>query len=1012
MSEVYSEKNKNLQEINTNTTRSSEIQRNYSINEYEYDNDYLNTAHIWEEGGETENKLPVISGKQINKPPLPEEILPEPEYIGIDEKFAQIKSDDGERMIKVRTALKHYHEALSNNSDVTEPLNAIIKACDNYTYMRFSLFRGSRGKKRLKEVKELRDQARTLQLKEESRRIMGDDENISQQNLWRYSGKDYDLLANDIRRNIRNENKEKDVDREALRKKKTYKVKKLDESQQDNNTRHILGSQKIRSIKDAISEVMPEAYRGVDKSLTDKEAEEKEMELIHSEGSKFLDMGHDVIEFDVAGSSFDQFRKEHEGIHGMNAFDNGQTGLIFDEKMDKDGYIWRSEKSQLSGEGESERLAKKTKYSIAGPWNLNLNHISNWSIQATRKRIRDMGVSHLKPVFDKWKALEEAGGTPKYYNIDLMFKGHSRGGVGASHGAMMLKHWLQENYPQYVRFISFNLIQYDPVPGADVELSAVDDMERYDVKEYQGVNKGSFEIDGEKMAPLGTEAGTTVLYSMVNQDDWFHRNLFAPQEVLHAKRLILMPFTHDIGMDLAHIDTSQMKGDENEKAHSMAFINATDNKVYRSSGLNELDEGVYVMDEHHVMVKVDTFAQLKNILMRTMPDTYEKRRERILRAAASIFGDRQMIDEYASIDHERNQQLSKAIEEDGSPSEYRKAVQDDLRNLRTLLKNKPEKGAFSSIDNAYEKAINSCSYYIEKRDDGKWTKRGRRRLEEIKDMYSALIRERRHFQQKLSELDDLNPYGSWDEIFHRTVSISRSESDLKKINDKTMDNAYRVEHGKSVAFFAEMEESKASSASAISHMMERSGFQGLYRAATEAKVTADEENREMKGIVYEQTYDLSYDEAMSSDFEYSRNKKVEMEEGAQKKLREILAFDLLFGIRERLSGNLSSLRVSLQRHQDENTLEIARSGNLSDLKDTYTINDVCADIIVSPLFTGGLTESIEDFELKAIKGLHKDSVNILKNLSAEKLKDMAGTSLTEDQLTILTGRLNAIRARL
>ena len=1010
MPDAYSEKKKEQTENVINTSENKNKVHSL-IDFFE-----MNKGQIFDDSssdsGSIDNMIPMVQGKKIKKPVPPEETLPEPEFIGIEAKFAVQRQDDGDRMKKVRDALRNYHAIKDDNLGAIAALDMLMKACDDYCFLRFSLLKSDRGKQRLQEVKALKEQAKTEKFKVIAKNSAGDESAIHQ-GVWRMKNKeDLLFLGDEIRKKIRKKNRETNIDREALRNKKTYKLKPLTEKQQENNSRYIAGSQEIKSIKNAIKEVMPGVYDNVDKSLTDKEAEELEMELIHSEGLKFLNMGHDVIEFDVAGSTFDDFRKEYEGIHGQKLRDKNQAAIIHGEKLDDKGYFWKDERKKAT----KERIAKKTRYSIAGPGMLNMGPFSDYSIQGTRKRIRDTGISHLKPVFDAWRELERSGRKPKYHNIDFMFRGHSRGGVGASHGAMMLKYWVQENYPEYIRYLSFNLIQYDPVPGGDVEFSLKDDMERFDVKEYQGVNKGSFTINGEKMAPLGSNAGTTVVYSMVNQADKIHENFFSPQEVLHAKRIILTPFTHDVGLDIMHMDNTQMKGDKKEKEHSMAFINASNNKVYRSSGLNELDPGVYVMDENHVMVKIDSLSQLKNILMRSMPDSYVKRRQRILNAAASVFGDKSQMDEYAPIDHERNHCLMKAIEQDGSAGDLRAKVQTDLRSLRTLLNKKPAVKSIDLVSGAYRAAIESCSRYIEDQDKGKVTSKGRLRLDQIKEMYSALIREKRHFEEKARERSgkagNFSSIKSWNELFMEPVLIKREECDVKTVRDPAMKNAYRVEHGKSVSFFTKMSREKARSAAAMSRMTEHAGFTGLYRAAVEAKVDSDQDNRIMSGIVYEQTYDLSYAEVMSKDFEYSKNGDVLMEKGAKEKLNRIFAFDLLFGITDRLKGNYSSVRVSLQRHQDKKTGTKVRSGAISDIRDTYSINDVCADLIMSPLFSGRLSKKLNDFDVNAIRSLSKESKNMLKKLTPAELKEMAGSSITIPEMNILSARLNAIKTRI
>ncbi len=937
-----------------------------------------------------------------------------PQYVGIEKVYATVQKNDGFFMKRIRKALAHYHECVDNGDDEVAALDGIIKACKYFKYLGFAFFEGISGVKKFLEVKQLIKEAEYKKERIKVVKAVGED-NLHE-GIWMTNGDNNRRLQNEIREKLRVTQQRSAGEKEALRHKKIYKIKNLSKKSRENNTRYITGSQKVKSIRDAIKEVMPNAYGEMDNALmSNRKEDEKEFELVHSEGSKYIDQGHNVIEFDVAGSGFDQFRKEHEGIHGMVKDDKGNMYEALQNKMDDKGYLWKGEKSYQKEYNGEQVTCNKTRYSLAGPWMLNNNKLSDYSIQATRKRIRDIGASMLERTFSEWRRKEEEGKKVIYQPVDIMLRGHSRGGVAASHGAMMLKYWVQQNYPEYMEYVHFDLIQYDPVPGYDVEFmeGKSDAMERFDVKNYQGINKGSFTIDGEKMVPLEDISGTTVIYSMVNQDDAKHKMLFSPQEVLHARRLILMPFTHDIGLDLRHIDTSQVN-EGNDKAHAMAFYDEKSKKVYRSSGLNELDDGVYVVDENHVMVKVDSLAQLKNILMRTMPDTYKTRRERILRAAASVFGEKSEENPYSAIDYKRTSKLcEKIIKDNRSPGRTRAQVQRYLTDIRQLMTNRlfpVRKEDGKDIIKKYELAIQSISLYISENDNGKLTEAGRNRRDNMKLLYISLVREKRHLEEQIRTAN-FDSFKTWQEIFFRETELDREEVDISSINDQ-MGEAYRIEKNGGVSYFKEMNEADVSSACALSYLMEHMGFQGYFRAVNRATLKGDDKNQEKKGIVYEQSYDITYEQAFDKSGIYSKTSTPTVEDSVKKKLDMIKAVDILFGIDQRLEGDMKTIKVRVQRHQDDKTGEIAKSGqDLSTIKDTYDIIDVCAEPITSPIFTGGAEADykLNDLEKAAIKELSGEAKEFLKKLKIKDLSVMMKGACNDSCIGKIEKRLREIQ---
>ena len=179
------------------------------------------------------------------------------------------------------------------------------------------------------------------------------------------------------------------------------------------------------------------------------------------------------------------------------------------------------------------------------------------------------------------------------HDINLIMRGHSRGGVAVAEGAMMIKHWVRTYYPQYLHRVKFDLIQFDPVPGFG------------SYSEHASVNHSGQEVierDGVQMEPLGENAETTVLYSMHTEHSFF----FTPQVIKGAKRVILTPFKHSL--DLGTADRTQ------ERAHRRGFTDANTGAVYRSSGINDLERGVYMVNEQNVIVKMDNYQQVERIV--------------------------------------------------------------------------------------------------------------------------------------------------------------------------------------------------------------------------------------------------------------------------------------------------------------------------------------------------------------------------------------------------------------
>ncbi|MDO4531731.1 MAG: hypothetical protein Q4C06_07105 [Bacillota bacterium] len=409
-------------------------------------------------------------------------------------------------------------------------------------------------------------------------------------------------------------------------------------------------SLQLQKVREHIEKAMPGIYEGIDGVRMASDVNQRALKLHHARGTRFAEKGERVLEFDIAGSGFEQFRVMHKGFHGKKNQIVGEDGQIEEFKEEKKlGFFKRifswlpgvrfaeqledenkeireynrrlmnkynlkeasnelleeaqldrqyGERQYVKQKGEMKHVRAKVskdgmkkRITMAGPLALDgMSNSGDYSIENLREYMLAMGSDYLEGIFKDWRGTQDA------YNINLIIKGHSRGGVACSEGAMMIKKWVRDHYPLYERFVKFDLIQYDPVPGTG------------SYSDHAMVDHGAKKHKDKNMVPLGDSAETTVIYS-VHTD---HRFFFDPMKVLGAKRVILTPFTH--GVDLGQVDETQ------KEKHRRAFTDAASGEVYRSSGLNDLDAGVYIVDEHNTLVRMQNYAQAKDIMERMLEE--------------------------------------------------------------------------------------------------------------------------------------------------------------------------------------------------------------------------------------------------------------------------------------------------------------------------------------------------------------------------------------------------------
>ncbi|MCD8325611.1 MAG: hypothetical protein LUC90_02675 [Lachnospiraceae bacterium] len=445
----------------------------------------------------------------------------------------------------------------------------------------------------------------------------------------------------------------------------------------------------IKSVRDAVMQVMgEEAYQAIDALRSEEQIDMRKTKLHHSRGTRLAAEGNDILELDIAGSSFKQFRSEHHGVkgkrdvedylvntnvHWYNKIFGWMPGVKSAKKLKKEvlnsaitsaqdkqdllrqaaapGQIEYTHNENIARRyGKAQRVSgkkrkhirkavslnknDKTRITMAGPLGLGgMSNSGDYSIENLREYIMQMGVDYIQHTMM----------SPAWINnphvIWLRIRGHSRGGVACMEGAMMIKKWAQDNIPLLQDFVKFDVTQFDPVPGFGSETGT---HKKVDMTGDNNIRDGKAE-----MSPLGDSAETTVVYS-IHSD---HSHFFTPQEVANTKRVILTPYPHSVGLgvqdrqkssqqrvnpqEVGQQETTQQETDQEMTAHRAAFTDAATGDAYRLSSLNELPEGLYMLDEHNTLVQIKSEDQLTRIMDKVLANTSgQKSRHQVIKNVA------------------------------------------------------------------------------------------------------------------------------------------------------------------------------------------------------------------------------------------------------------------------------------------------------------------------------------------------------------------------------------------
>lgn len=411
------------------------------------------------------------------------------------------------------------------------------------------------------------------------------------------------------------------------------------------------------NIRDAIIANNPHAYDSFF-GIVGQEDEEKEVTIpLHSQIEKNDSQASHNISFNVAGSSFAQPLRYDLGLAGKtNVWVEGREN---NKNETKKYHIRRGDKNikaytftrannetvKISSEHlsdfadtETEKVfgtggilghkdirrkdsedGRSTRYSLSGPRislfgdkNNGTFNAGEYKIENTRDNILKLGKQHINSL------LENSNFTTSKEEINFSFTGHSRGGVGAIEGAMLLKGWIKKEHPELLPRIHFNTMLYDPVPGPKTRVTS-------NINHGCNLKAMTREMEELGMAPFDENDHTTVMYSIGCQHDLG----FTPMKVMGADTIIITGHNHDEGLKDTEIQFGQRK--------PRAYVNAQNGEAYRSQGLTEVPNGVYISDENNVLIKADDMKMVENVIGRVSDLKMDNNRiRRVVEACTDI----------------------------------------------------------------------------------------------------------------------------------------------------------------------------------------------------------------------------------------------------------------------------------------------------------------------------------------------------------------------------------------
>ncbi len=602
----------------------------------------------------------------------------------------------------------------------------------------------------------------------------------------------------------------------------------------------------VKNLNRAITSVLGEQiYDRVDAIRMSGEEQDRTVRLHHARGTQLADSGRQVFKYRFAGTGYRQWREDQNGLRGkahlLTPEDYERKSRQISEKMmrladmmdSSDMTTWtekqRAEYQELRHQleklyeqmeaqdeyGEMVQLGDKTKkyvlkktsqdgkkvaYSIAGALMKLGGNYGDYSIESNVESFLQLAQGDLEPIFRKWDADGQPG-----EDISMLIRGHSRGGVASLIGPMKLQKWLNDNWPQYADKVKFEITQNDPVAGI---------TSNWKEKGQVDIRGDEKELAKRGMAPL-KNAETTVIYSLHTE----HPVFFRPQDVRGAKRVILAPFKHSVGME--QLDESQVRvrrdsdGNEverREKAHRTGYTDLKTGEVYRQTGLNELDTGFYILDQGNHLVKIDSYEQAEKIIDLAVKGTHLqwRRHSHIKDVAKAWFDENRSVEEIEKQaqdeQRERDQFLEQVLgsekksvfldrRDSRQMTDVKTATNELVHALAQPLERDAVKEQCRAICDCYQKVIRTCAVYMGSHTP--FTSVGRARKRMVGQLQKRAETEQRYFADYDNHIRPLLEMHEGEETsWNRILADARSVR-MNKLSDAEGASLAQLKNGES-----------------------------------------------------------------------------------------------------------------------------------------------------------------------------------------------------------------------
>ncbi|MBR1598484.1 MAG: hypothetical protein IJ661_06240 [Lachnospiraceae bacterium] len=520
----------------------------------------------------------------------------------------------------------------------------------------------------------------------------------------------------------------------------------------------------VKTNRQAIKEVFgEEIYDDIDEAHKGTK-EERKVLIHHAKGNRQLRDGADVLEFDLAGSTFNEARKEYLGQHG-----NNNVGNVSREKIKKSIQVQYGELAKDSKGNTFKKIRVKEKevkvgdktftkkrYTISGPPFINFG---KHSIESNRVYVRDFAKSHIKPLFEKW-----ARGEEEPHDIQINITGHSRGAVASVESAIYINDWMKDyakKHPECEKFMSrvkFDVLQRDPVPGIGTKLR----FGYRDIRDIPNLN-------------------ATMFCSMAQE----HNDMIFPLEnVRGAKRIVIGTTEH--GMDLSRIDLSQMNRKDDGLSHQAGFYNAENGEYYRGSGIAEIPEGVYIADDRNNVVRITSYSQVGKLVSAVHEGAswgiqtgrvgviHEMVRDWFVDNTLSISYQSE-TERYAAQDKGKDA-MDKIMKSNVSRL---KPVKKEIEKLDKLMASGASK---EEIMEANKGLIKACKAYVGK-TRVPCTGDSEYRMNLVSDVLTFTERENNYLERGLDKKKDMTREGSLDRQIAREDKRLANDKDIKNMMD-------------------------------------------------------------------------------------------------------------------------------------------------------------------------------------------------------------------------------------